>query len=645
MEPRSEFPARLVAFVDRLRPANPSDVASAEALIRAETQRLKDDPDRARLVAADLQAFLALPSPAEFFAEAGVRSSLGSTLELAQRLFRRVLPAVPDRPGLPEALDAVFRVRTDHRWVGGVSVATWVGLLEATPLDTGAIGRTAIRELREAMRLLSYRLAGASLDRELLRADPGLERDDSPFLLQNERLMPLLERTRDGGTLPTPTEAAPIHRALDGCREAIERIRGVVTEEGASVRITYLLHSLRQKIDRLDRMLALLAAHAPLRAAVELFRELLAARQRQNDVLSTAGEDVSILARNVTEHAGRHGEHYIAESRADWWAMARSAAGGGVVIAAMALLKVRLSMLHLPPLAEGMAFGLNYGLGFVLIHLLGFTVATKQPAMTAATIAATVHGAGDDELERLAELVRNVVRTQFVAILGNVGLALPVAALFAVVWPLLAGGAVCPPEKVDHLVADLHPLATGALVFAAFAGVGLFLSGLVSGFFDNLARYHRIPRRVASAPWLRPLGARRCEAIARRVDAHLGAILGNLFFGFYLGIVGAFRPLLGLPIDIRHVAFASANLGTATAVRGVAGLGAGLFWAIAGVAGIALVNLLVSFTLALAVAMKSRGLGTGPLLRLGALVFRQFAATPLAFVRPPSDIPASRAGH
>jgi site-specific recombinase len=33
---------------------------------------------------------------------------------------------------------------------------------------------------------------------------------------------------------------------------------------------------------------------------------------------------------------------------------------------------------------------LNYGLGFVLIHILHFTVATKQPAMTAARLAAAI---------------------------------------------------------------------------------------------------------------------------------------------------------------------------------------------------------------------------------------------------------------
>src|SRR5574343_470375 len=130
---------------------------------------------------------------------------------------------------------------------------------------------------------------------------------------------------------------------------------------------------------------------------------------------------VSLLARNITDHASRHGEHYIAEDRSAWWGMAKSAAGGGIIIACMAMIKIQLSALHLPPLTEGIAYGLNYVLGFVLIHLLGFTVATKQPAMTAAAIAATLEDARPRDLHRLGDLVQNVIRTQFIAVLGNIG--------------------------------------------------------------------------------------------------------------------------------------------------------------------------------------------------------------------------------
>ena len=351
------------------------------------------------------------------------------------------------------------------------------------------------------------------------------------------------------------------------------------------------------------------------------------------------GESLSLLARNVTDHASRHGEHYIAGDRAAWLAMLRSAAGGGVIIACMAMIKVQLSLLHLPPLTESLLFGLNYALGFVLIYMLGFTVATKQPSMTAAALAATLEDSRPRDLQRMVEITRNVGNTQFIAIVGNVALAFPVAMLLVWAWPHLFGHVAAPLAKAEHMLTEVHPLTSGSLIFAGVAGVGLFLSGIVSGFFDNRARYLGMAERIAHHPRLCALfGKDRARRIGEYMDAHHGAIIGNLFFGMYLGLVGSVINLTGLPLDIRHVAFASANLGSSLMLQDFAVNKLALIWAIVGVIGIASVNLLVSFSLAMYVAMRSRRLGSGQLLRLGGLVARDFLRAPWRYYLPPSKV-------
>ena len=136
-------------------------------------------------------------------------------------------------------------------------------------------------------------------------------------------------------------------------------------------------------------------------------------------------------------------------------------------------------------------------------------------------------------------------------------------------------------------------------------------------------------------PRLAWLGYARTRALGLYLDAHHGAILGNLFFGMYLGLVGVTGELTGIPLDIRHVAFASANLGTAGTSLGWAQVLHILPWAALGVLGIALVNLAVSFSLALYVALRSRHLGSWQIVALGRLVLRRFLAAPLSFLRPP----------
>ena len=639
--PELSAAARLATFIDRLRPSSAEDADAAAYNVQREIARLTERQHEAAALRADVLRLLSRPGQQAVYAESGVRSGFGFWLELKQRLGRRLLPPPQAEQGQGDLLRAVFRRPQDHRWVAAVDDALWrqlaraLGQGQATPEDRAA----AMANLLEGIRMLSYRLAGSALDRELLRAEPSLERHMSPFLAQNAALLPLLERACGGGALPDAREVRDVDVLLAQCEEAIDRVRRRAGENGTSVRLTYLLARMRQLIERQRRLLEFVAAEDKPAQAVPLMKTLLAAELTRDDVGEFVGENISLLARNITDRASRRGEHYIAEDRSEWWAMARSAGGGGIIIAFLALIKVKLALLHLPPLTEGILFGLNYGLGFLLIHLLGFVVATKQPAMTAAAIAATLEETRPREMGRLVDLAQNVMRTQFIAVLGNVALALPAACLIGFLWPPLFGETVAPLQKVTRMVDEIDPLRTGALLFAAIAGVGLFLSGLVSGYFDNQASYDRLAERLAASPLLAWLGPERAARLGAFIDAHYGAILGNLFFGMYLGVMSVLDTLTGLPIDIRHVAFSSANLGLALSTLGYAALADLLPWALAGIAGIALMNLAVSFGLALYVAMKSMRQGAQQILKLAVLLLQRFARHPFSFFMPPPRAP------
>jgi site-specific recombinase len=192
------------------------------------------------------------------------------------------------------------------------------------------------------------------------------------------------------------------------------------------------------------------------------------------------------------------------------------------------------------------------------------------------------------------------------------------------------------PAKAAHLLHDLHPLRGLALLHAAIAGVYLFLSGLISGFYDNQSLYHRIPERLRRVRWMRRLlGEERLARVAAYVGDNMGALMGNFLFGCMLGCTPVVGELLGLPLDIRHVAFASANLAYGLQAQGFA-VGA---WAIAvsalGVLLIGLVNLTVSFSLAMRVALRSRGIMPEQTRGLTARVLRRFIASPREFIWVP----------
>jgi site-specific recombinase len=88
-----------------------------------------------------------------------------------------------------------------------------------------------------------------------------------------------------------------------------------------------------------------------------------------------------------------------------------------------------------------------------------------------------------------------------------------------------------------------------------------------------------------------------------------GGLLGNLSLGFMLGGVPAAFAIAQLPVEIRHVTVSTGSV--ALALSAGAGTRGEIALAVGGVVVIALVNVVVSFVLALWLALRAtRGMRT-----------------------------------
>jgi site-specific recombinase len=355
---------------------------------------------------------------------------------------------------------------------------------------------------------------------------------------------------------------------------------------------------------------------------------------RRNNLANYWRQNMSILAMRVTENAKRTGEHYITEHRSDYFALLRSALGAGFIIAFMAASKILLGHLHLAPLSQALLYCLNYGLGFVLIHMLHFTVA----AMTANAIAASIGDSGDDRrsLADLTTLIARTTRSQFAAILGNIMLTVPVAILIAMAWHAVSGAHFVDTAKATSMLQEIDPLRSGAFFYAANAGFCLFLSGLIAGYYDNLSAYNKIPQRILQLKWPRRwFGDARMQRFAGYVERNLGALAGNFFFGFLLGGMWAIGVLFGLPIDIRHITFSATNVGFALVAFDFHPDTRMLVMGVVGVAVIGLTNLAVSFALALMVALRARSVSFAQERQLAGSLLHRLLRHPREFFLPP----------
>lgn len=317
-------------------------------------------------------------------------------------------------------------------------------------------------------------------------------------------------------------------------------------------------------IERLEEVLALIKrfdTHESYLVFMKLFKSSVKKNATKNSLFEIYQQGIRILAKSVTNNTSEHGEHYITDSAQKYFKMFLSASGAGVIIALMALIKVNIIQVNLTPGFETIVTSLNYGLGFVLIHLLGFTIATKQPAMTASTLAKAIDK-GDNrraDQKKLVELFMQVSRSQFAAVVGNVTFAL-LTSFFIAYLIIQNGGEIFSIQEAEYYLFGLEPFP--ALLYAAIAGVWLFCSGLIAGYFDNRANYLELEKRYYYHPLLkRMFKEQKRKKIAHYLHEHHGAIAGNFFFGVLLGITPFIGYMLSLPLDIAHVAFSTAYLG------------------------------------------------------------------------------------
>ncbi|MFT4172213.1 MAG: preprotein translocase subunit TatB [Rhodocyclaceae bacterium] len=584
------------------------------------------------------------------YAGSGILDNSGFFTALRRRLSDRLLPPALDHRFLGDMLEEVFCMQDDPAWLAQIAPDLWDELIDVIGFGADAPHagrRRVVLELVDALRIVACRLAALGLEPDLVRYHAPLAQYESPFLALQREIDAHTEGLLASDLAEAAVDLAHAQVLAAQCADALERIRRQSRESGAAVNLSWHLTRAAQMIDRAVLLMSLLTPqpeHERRTRALAFFLTLVRNECRRNSVRDLFGSLFSLLALQVTEHASKTGEHYVTRDRAEFWQMFRAAAGAGVIVAFMALIKVFIGDLHLAPVWQAVGFSLNYGLGFVLIHVLGFTIATKQPAMTAATLAAALEprpGSPRGPLLVLTELIVQVVRSQLIAIVGNVIVAFAVSLAVAWAWVAAFGAPAVSADKATHLLQDLHPWRSLALPHAAIAGCCLFLAGLISGYYDNKAIYNRVPERLLRVGWLRRLlGERRLARLSDYVEHNLGALAGNFLFGCMLGCMGTVGFLLGLPLDIRHVTFAAANLAYGSQAAAV-WPGWHVLVALAlGVLLIGATNLAVSFALALRVALKSRGIRFAERSELAGLLWGRLRSRPRDFVWPPPDATA-----
>lgn len=630
-------------FIDEIRPRKSEMISDAEKKLREKINYLSDNKEALSEFQAQCRELLISSNIRELFSDTvGVFSSDNLFQQLFKDIKHKILPPLEDKGSINYKITQFFYQKEDFEWVTAIPNETWLELFKLSGIDNTFIQENFRNVLLSMFTILSYQIAALGLDEELSSRFMVNDEIISPFIEQNKEIAVFIDnlKERELSEDYEPHTLSHLLVMLNQCLENIASIRKNTLTYGTSLKQSYLLNRIENKINRLKILVDIVdEKEFDTNRFIEFFKEIIYNENHRNNISHLFSKNVGYLAYQIAEHKGNIGEHYITNDKKEYFDFFKSAFGGGVVIAFLVVIKIFVSKLPVTDFWMAVCYSLVYGLGFVAIHLLGFTVATKQPAMTASALASSLDNRkSNTSLQSEALLMAKVSRSQFIAVMGNLLAVFPVALIIAYALSFMFGANITNEGHAVHYLDDINPMYSLCWFYGGIAGMYLFLSGIVTGYFDNEVVYSKIPERIREHPFLKSvLSTKRLQKLANYLNHNLGSIMGNIMIGIFLGTAAFIGKTFGLPFDIRHVTFSMGLLAVSLQSTFFHIDFSTLCWIFLGIVSIGFFNIIVSFGLAFYVALKSRNIDSAQLIQLPKLMFIYFKKHPLDFFYPPAS--------
>lgn len=639
----------LVLLVNTIRPHKPKE--NDEVSIANILHFLIQNPTEKKHLITYIHSLLDKKNFDRILTDAGILQDTDFFYEVRKRVFAKILPYQAPKDTLQYVLNQIFYADSDPIWINKIpkkELEEIYDLLEFNSIYNTTEESSPLYEVLQAMNLLSQRSSGKALESEVLKMVPEYDKLESPFAAFEKELAAIQntikQKEKDFFVTSEDINYRQLLVLYKQCNEFIEKAFQNSSKYGISLRVNQNLLRIKQQLYRLGVLLPILVIDKPAdkkEKTIELAIKLIKYNCQKTNVRKLVSESTQLLSYEITQHTAKTGEHYITESKKEYFKMLYAALGGGLIVGFLCIIKLTLSTVQTSGFGHAFLYSLNYSFGFVFIYLLGFTLATKQPAMTAAALITALEDglkkqalSANEKHKSFAKLFARLFRSQFIAFVGNVAMAFPVSLIGIWLIDIVLDYNIA-EVKWTKLIGDLSPIHSLAIVHAAIAGFFLFLSGIISGSVSNRDKHFEVKYRIEEHPWLKmTFGKTRTKNLATWYDKKWSGIISNLWFGIFLGSTASIGLFLGLNLDIRHITFASGNLALGLYGANYVVSNTMLFWGIFGIGVIGLINFLVSFGLSLGLAFRSRNIPVAELMPIFSSIKKQFLSKPMSFFFP-----------
>lgn len=586
----------------------------------------------------------------KFLSDAGILRDVDFIFEVRKRIFSKLLPHQPSKDSLEYILNQVFYLATDTIWVNKIPVSQieeLYDLLLFNSIYDTVEEDSVLSEMLLSMNIITQRISGRAMETDVIKMVPEYDNLESPFAALEKELHQIDDTVRNAENNHFILSSDLSYKQLlilhKQCNDFVEKAFANSSKYGISLRVNQNLLRIRQQLYRLKVLIPLLVVDREENKknnGIQLALKLIKYNCYKNDIRGLVSESTQLLSYEVTQHTAKTGEKYITETRQEYFRMFRAALGGGLIVGLLCIIKVMLGKVETSGFGHAFLYSMNYSIGFIAIYLCGFTLATKQPAMTASALVRALEqgmkkqGNTSEKHHAFAVFFARVFRSQFIAFVGNVVMAFPVSLLgiwlidYAFEYNIAA-------SKWTKLLTDISPVHSPAIFHAAIAGVFLFLSGIISGSIANRDKHHQVYYRIQEHPVLKmTFGREKTKKIADMYEKKWAGIISNFWFGVFMGSTASIGLFFGLNLDIRHITFASGNMALGLYGADFMVTLSLVIWCVIGIGVIGLVNFLVSFALSLGLAFRSRNIPLREIRFVILSIWKHFKSKPMSFFFP-----------
>ena len=609
---------------------------------------LQENPEQCKILGAYIKDLLSGRQFGRMISEVGILQDSSFFYELNRRFSAKILPFQPEKDTLQYILNQVFYLQTDYLWIERIDRKEFRLLFELLGFhDLFAQEEhqhNSLTQLCEAIGLITQRMSGRTLESDIIHMVPEYSYLESPFLSFEREFDNMREPILQGEPLNEENlNYKQLMVLFHQCQDFVQQAYKNTSKYGITMRVNQGLLRLNQQLSRVKTLIELLVVSSKkdkIDNTICMALKLIEYNCYKNNIRTFIKESTQTVTYEITQFNASTGEKYITDTPKEYLKMLRASLGAGFIVGFLCIFKALLHEVHASAFGHAFLYSMNYAFGFILIYLTGSALATKQPSMTATTLARVVEEGmkkqckEEEKHSEFAMFFARLWRSQFIAFVGNVIMAFAVALLL--VWGAeRLWGVNIVAHSWDKLLTDASPIHSKLILHAAIAGVFLFISGIIAGNVSNKQKHNQFAYRIEEHPILkRALGVKRTKKLAAWLDHKRPGILSNFWFGVFMGSTASIGTFFDLDLDIRHITFVSGNI-----AMGLYGAAFHLVWSMwiwifVGLVIVGFINFIVSFGLSLWVAFRSRNIPDSEIFALIKALWRHFKKAPMSFVLP-----------